>query len=124
MRARSLKKRERELRGQLLDAASRLLSTAEKQAGEGRPHLLRTIVAIATSTSSSEAAKKRLELTEDALEVKVELEQIKLDERRGGSQVAHVDVDLGDLPRPKRNPPAGDAGVAGSGQTPENPTET
>src|SRR5207302_2663894 len=83
MRQRSLRKRERELRGQLLDAASRLLSTAESQAGEGRPHLLRTIVAIATSTSTSEAAKKRLQLTENAFEAKVELEQIKLEERRG-----------------------------------------
>ena len=109
MRARSLRKRERELRGQLLDAASRLLSTAEKQAGEGRPHLLRTIVAIATSTSTSEAAKKRLELTESAFEAKVELEQIKLEERRGEAEP--LGVEFHDLPRPKR-------------ETPEKPTET
>ncbi len=107
MRARSIRKRE--LRGQLLDAASRLLSTAETQAKEGRPHLLRTIVAIATSTSTSEAAKKRLELTESAFEAKVELEQIKLEDRRGESEA--VNVELPDW-YTKRH------------ETPEKPTET
>ncbi len=116
MRARSLKKRERELRGQLLDAASRLLSTAETQAKEGRPHLLRTIVAIATSTSSSEAAKKRLELTETAFEAKVELEQLKLDDRRGESQPSQVE--LPDWYTKRHQTPNG------SEETPETPVET
>jgi hypothetical protein len=79
MRARTVKKLERELRGKLLEAASRLLSTAEEQAAAGRPHLLRTVVAICHSTAHTEATKKRLELTANALEMKAELEQIKLD---------------------------------------------
>jgi hypothetical protein len=70
MRERTIAKLERRLRGQLLEAATRLLSTAEKQAGEGRPHLLRTIVAISRSAASSEATKTRAELTAAALEWK------------------------------------------------------
>ncbi|HLZ13280.1 MAG TPA: hypothetical protein VKP58_11895 [Candidatus Acidoferrum sp.] len=79
MRARTVKKLERELRGKLVEAASRLLSTAEEQAAAGRPHLLRTVVAICHSTAHTEATKKRLELTANALEMRAELEQIKLD---------------------------------------------
>ncbi len=72
MRERSIKKLERDLRGELLQAASRLLATAEKLAADGRPQLLRTIVAISRSAGTAEAAKMRQELTAQALERKAE----------------------------------------------------
>jgi hypothetical protein len=93
MRERSIAKLERELRGKLLEAASRLLSEAEKQAGEGKPHLLRTIVAISRNAASTEAAKTRAELTESAQELKATLSGLYEEEQT-------AQIDLGDLPRP------------------------
>jgi ABC-type transporter Mla subunit MlaD len=75
MRERTIKKLERELRGQLLNAASRLLSTAEKLAADGRPQLLRTIVAISRSASTAEAAKTRAELAAEKLPASEEEER-------------------------------------------------
>ncbi|MBS1841304.1 MAG: hypothetical protein JSS69_16995 [Acidobacteria bacterium] len=95
MRERSIAKLERELRGKLLNAASRLLSEAEKQAAEGRPHLLRTIVAISRSAATTEAAKTRAELADSALELKATIHEL----------AAQAPDDLAieiDLPRPER----------------------
>ena len=57
-------------------------------------------MAVATSTATSEATKKRLELTEAQFDAKVELEQIKLD--RDAGDATPPAVNLGDLPRPSR----------------------
>lgn len=115
MRARTLKKRERELRAKLLETATRLLSAAEKQAEEGRPHLLRTIVAVAHSTASHEATKKRLELAENQFEAKVQLEQIKLDRSADPDSPQTIDTSL--------KPPtetAGDRSPENTGDRDEN----